>query len=128
MRATTAARSARSARSAWSAVVVVALAATGLRGMDLGLLAINLAAIAFFTAIRHRVVGTINPPHPVYDIFDDLVEATAEPKCALMFFLSRATLVLMSATLGTPSRAAARRSVAGTGRRRSTPCDNGLPS
>jgi O-antigen ligase len=48
-------------------IVVALLTAAGLRGVDLALLAINLGAIAFFTAIRHRAVGTVNPPHPFYD-------------------------------------------------------------
>jgi len=48
-------------------VTVALLAAAGLRGVDLALLALNLGALAFFTSIHHRTAGEVNPPHPYYD-------------------------------------------------------------
>ena len=42
-----------------SGTLLLALAAVGLRGLDLGLLAVDLAALAFFTAIRHRTAGEL---------------------------------------------------------------------
>ena len=50
-----------------SGTLLLALAAVGLRGLDLGLLAVDLAALAFFTAIRHRTAGELERPHPFYD-------------------------------------------------------------
>lgn len=69
-------------------LAVALLAAAGLRGIDLALLAVNLGAIAFFTAIRHRTVGVVNPPNPFYDW--TLWRMTAPELLALLAFAAHA--------------------------------------
>jgi O-antigen ligase len=69
-------------------LAVALLAAAGLRGIDLALLAVNLGAIAFFTAIRHRTVGVVNPPNPFYDW--TLLRMTAPELLALLAFAAHA--------------------------------------
>jgi hypothetical protein len=66
----------------------LACATTGLRGLDLGLLALDLAALSFFTAIRHRTVGEIEHPHPFYDW--TLLRLTAPELLALAALLAHA--------------------------------------
>jgi O-antigen ligase len=69
-------------------VAVALLAAAGLRGIDLALLAVNLGALAFFTAIRHRTAGVIDPPNPFYDW--TLLRMTAPEILALLAFAAHA--------------------------------------
>jgi hypothetical protein len=66
----------------------LACATAGLRGLDLGLLALDLAALSFFTAIRHRTVGEIEHPHPFYDW--TLLRLTAPELLALAALLAHA--------------------------------------